>query len=132
MDVTKDFQTFVDSIFDMDYHEIYELYQAASGNEGSISLYRVETANGSDDTLIIHEASNNALRLTPKAKEYFPKWIEENLMKGFDEICHGERCRAGSKRIEEEAKRYLFFSIIKRKNLFATFFCFFSLVTCLF
>ena len=85
MDVTKDFQTFVDSIFDMDYHEIYELYQAASGNEGSISLYRVETANGSDDTLIIHEASNNALRLTPKAKEYFPKWIEENLMKGFDD-----------------------------------------------
>ena len=61
------------------------LYQAASGNEGSISLYRVETANGSDDTLIIHEASNNALRLTPKAKEYFPKWIEENLMKGFDD-----------------------------------------------
>ena len=84
MDVTKDFQTFVDSIFDMDYHEIYELYQAASGNEGSISLYRVETANGSDDTLIIHEASNNALRLTPKAKEFFPKWIEANLMEGFD------------------------------------------------
>ena len=83
MDVTKDFQTFVDSIFDMDYHEIYELYQAASGNEGSISLYRVETANGSDDTLIIHEASNNALRLTPKAKEFFPKWIEANLILVF-------------------------------------------------
>ena len=91
MDVTKDFQTFVDSIFDMDYHEIYELYQAASRNEGSISLYRVETANGSDDTLIIHEASNNALRLTPKAKEFFPKWIEANLMEGFDANLSMER-----------------------------------------
>ena len=36
MDVTKDFQTFVDSIFDMDYHEIYELYQAASGGKATL------------------------------------------------------------------------------------------------
>ena len=84
MDVTKDFQTFVNSICDMNYHEIYELYQAASGNEESVTLYRVEPANGSDNTLIIHEASNNALRLTPKAKEFFPKWIEANLMEEFD------------------------------------------------
>ena len=105
MDVTKDFQTFVDSIFDMDYHEIYELYQAASGNEGSISLYRVETANGSDDTLIIHEASNNALRLTPKAKEFFPKWIEANLMEGFDaESFYGMKY-AMERDAEQEARR---------------------------
>ena len=84
MDVTKDFQTFVDSICDMNYHEIYELHQAASGNEECVTLYRVEPTNGSDDTLIIHEASNNALRLTPKAKKFFPEWIESNLMKGFD------------------------------------------------
>lgn len=84
MNVTKDFQNFVDSIFDMNYHEIYELYQAAIGNEESVTLYRVELANGSDDTLIIHEASNNALRLTPKAKEFLPQWVEDNLMEGFD------------------------------------------------
>ena len=42
MNVTKDFQTFVDSIFDMNYYEIYELYQAAIGNEESVTLYRVE------------------------------------------------------------------------------------------
>ena len=29
MDVTKDFQTFVDSIFDMDYHEIYEFVSSS-------------------------------------------------------------------------------------------------------
>lgn len=84
MNVTKDFQTFVDSICDPNYHEIYELYQAASGNQDSVTLYRVEPANGSKDILIIHEPSDSALRLTPKAKDYFPEWIESNLMEGLD------------------------------------------------
>ncbi|MBR8713345.1 hypothetical protein [Porphyromonas levii] len=84
MEVTKDFQRFVNSIFDINYHEIYELYQAASGNEESVTLFRVEPANGSDDTLIIYEPANMALRLTPKAKNYFPEWIEANLMDGLD------------------------------------------------
>ena len=104
MDVTKDFQTFVDSIFDMDYHEIYELYQSASINEECVTLYRVEPTNGSDDTLIIHEASNNALRLTPKAKEFFPKWIEVNLMEGFDaESFYGKKY-AMERDAEQEAR----------------------------
>ena len=104
MNVTKDFQTFVDSIFDMNYYEIYELYQAAIGNEESVTLYRVEPANGSDDTLI-HEASNNALRLTPKAKEFLPQWVEDNLMEGFDaESFYGMKY-AMERDAEQEARR---------------------------
>ena len=104
MDVTKGFQTFVDSICDMNYHEIYELYQAASGNEESVTLYRVEPANGSDDTLIIHEASNNVLRLTPKAKKFFPEWIESNLMGRLDaESFYGMKY-AMERDAEREAK----------------------------
>lgn len=81
--VTKDFQTFVDSA-DMNYHEIYEFYQAAVNNTESLSLFRVEPANGSCDTMIIHEPSNNALRLTPNALQYLPQWIENNLMDQLD------------------------------------------------
>ena len=105
MNVTKDFQTFIDSIFDMSYYEIYELYQAAIGNEESVTLYRVEPANGSDDTLIIHEASNNALRLTPKAKEFLPQLVEDNLMEGFDaESFYGMKY-AMERDAEQEARR---------------------------
>lgn len=84
MEITKNFEKFVASIEDMNYHEVYELYQAASGNDESVTLYSVEPANGSADTLIIHIASNNALRLTPQAKDYFPTWIKSNLMGGLE------------------------------------------------
>ena len=105
MNVTKNFQSFVDSIFDMSYYEIYELYQAAIGNEESLTLYRVEPANGSDDTLIIYEPSNYALRLTPKAKEFLPRWIEDNLMEGFDaESFYGMKY-AMERDAEQEARR---------------------------
>ena len=81
--VTKDFRDFVDSI-DMNYHEIYEFYQASVGNTESISLFRVEPANGSEDTMIVHEAMNIALRLTPNAVKFLPEWIESNPMDGMD------------------------------------------------
>lgn len=82
-DVTKDFQGFVDSV-DMDYHDIYEFYQASVGNTESITLFRVEPANGSRDTMIVYEPMNNALRLTPDAAKFLPQWIEHNLMDDFD------------------------------------------------
>lgn len=81
--VTKDFQGFVNSI-DMNYHEIYEFYQASVGNTESISLFRVEPANGNKDTLIVHEAMNIALRLTPNAAKFLPEWIVTNLMGDMD------------------------------------------------
>ena len=81
--VTKDFQGFVDSI-DMNYHEIYEFYQASVSNTESISLFRVEPANGSKGTMIVHEPMNIALRLTPDAAKFLPEWIESNLMEGMD------------------------------------------------
>lgn len=104
MEVTKDFQMFINCISEMNYHEVYELYQAASGNEEVITLFRVEPANGSDDVLIIHEASHNALRLTPKAKNYFPKWIESNLMGGFDAESFYGMSYAMERDAEREAK----------------------------
>ena len=81
--VTKEYQTFINGISIESYHEIYDLYQAANNNEGQCT-YNVEKCKGSEDKLIIHEPSNNALRLSPAALAYFPKWIEENLMNGLD------------------------------------------------
>ncbi|MDE6440799.1 MAG: hypothetical protein K2K51_07265, partial [Bacteroidales bacterium] len=81
--VTKYFQKFVDAI-DMNYPEIYEFYQASVGNTDSISSFRVELANGSEDTMIVHKLTDMALRLTPDAAKYLPKWIEKNLMGGME------------------------------------------------
>lgn len=89
---TKSFETFVESI-DMNYHEIYYLYQAVSNGMAVSSLFRVEKASNSDDDLIIHEATGTTLRLTGKARSYLPKWIEENLMEGMDaESYYGWKC----------------------------------------
>lgn len=84
LEVTKDFQTFVDGIFIDNYNEVYDLYQIASGNEEGQATYSIENCKGSNDVLIIHSPSSNALRLSPKALEYFPDWIEQNLMHGLD------------------------------------------------
>lgn len=84
LEVTKDFQTFVNGVFINNYIEVYDLYQAASGNEENQTTYTVEECRGSEDILIIYKPTNNAIRLTPKAREYFPKWIEHNLMNDLD------------------------------------------------
>lgn len=86
MEVTKDFAGFANMV-DMNYHEVYDFYQAAVGNEESQTTFRVLPANGApEDTLIIYNAYNDiiALRLTPTAKNYLPEWIEQNLMDGMD------------------------------------------------
>lgn len=86
MEVTKDFQGFVDTV-DMNYQEVYDFYQAASGADDSQTTFRVMPANGApDDTLIFYNTYNDiiALRLSPKAKAYLPEWIEDNLMGGLD------------------------------------------------
>ena len=63
-----------------------------------LSFFRVEPANGSEDTMIVHEPMNNALRLTPDVAKLLPEWIESNLMDGLDarivlwnEVCTGKR-----------------------------------------
>lgn len=84
LEVTKDFQTFVNGVFIENYQETYELYQAASGNVEGQSMFELEPCKGSDDVLLIHEPTNNALRLSPKALAYLPEWIEQNLMEGLD------------------------------------------------
>lgn len=81
---TKDFSSFV-GMLDLNWQEIYELYQAAIGNTEALSIFKVEKANGSsDDTIIFFPALEQALRLTPSAKDFFPEWIEKNLMDGLD------------------------------------------------
>lgn len=78
-----DFQEFADAtLFDRNYLEIYELYQVVTGTDDGDFFSKQTAANG--NTFILHEATSTALMLTPKSKEYFPKWIEENLMDGFD------------------------------------------------
>lgn len=83
MEVTKIFDDFVFAV-DMNYQEVYDFYQAAIGALDSQSTFNVLPANGaSDDTLIIYN-NRYALRLSPKAKDYLPEWIEDNLMDGMD------------------------------------------------
>lgn len=84
LEVTKNFQTFVDSIYIEHFQEIYDLYQTAKINVDSQSTFSLEQCIGSDDMLLIHDPSNNALRLSPKALAYLPEWIEQNLMDGLD------------------------------------------------
>lgn len=82
MEVTKNFQEFADAI-DMNYRDVYDFYQAASGADDSQSTFRVVPANGTiDDTLIIYNSYKDiiALRLSLKAKAYLPEWIESSLM----------------------------------------------------
>lgn len=86
MEVTKDFKGFVD-VVDMNYHEVYDFYQAAVGAESSQNTYRVLPAYGdTEDILIVYNAYEDiiALRLSPAAKAYLPEWIEQNLMGGID------------------------------------------------
>lgn len=83
--VTKDFKTFVDSISPDNYNEVYELYHVARNQTNDQFAYKIGPCPGSgQDILIIHEPSNNALRLSPKALAYLPEWIEQNLMNGLD------------------------------------------------
>lgn len=82
--VTKDFQTFINGVSINSYIEVYDLYQAASGNKESQTTYTVEECRGSEDILIIYKPTNNAIRLTPKARAYFLEWIEHNLMNDLD------------------------------------------------
>lgn len=84
MDVTKDFDTFVSFLSDINPHEIYQLYQVAGGECSTTGFFSLEQANGSDDVLLIYRPGEIALRLTKKARAYFPTWIEENLMLGMD------------------------------------------------
>ncbi|WP_304719856.1 hypothetical protein [uncultured Alistipes sp.] len=78
-----DFQEFADTtLFDRNYHEIYELYQVVTGPDDGDYYSKQTTANG--NTFILHETTGTALMLTPKSEEYFPKWIEEYLMDGLD------------------------------------------------
>jgi hypothetical protein len=83
MEVTKDFMGFADMV-DMNYQEVYDFYQAAVGAEESQSTFRVLPAYGApNDTLIIYNREIS-LRLSPEAKDFLPKWIEQNLMNGLD------------------------------------------------
>lgn len=54
------------------------------GNVEGQSSFSLEPCEGSEDMLLIHEPSNNALRLSPKALAYLPEWIEQKLMDGLD------------------------------------------------
>lgn len=102
--VTKDFQTFVNGIFIENYNEVYDLYQAANGNEDGQSTFSIDTCRGSEDILIIHTPTNNAIRLTPKAYEYFPKWIERELMNGLDAETYWGLEHAKEKDRDEESR----------------------------
>ena len=42
------------------------------------------TDEDSGDIIIGYEQAQSYLRLTPKAAEYFPEWIEDNHMDGLD------------------------------------------------
>ncbi len=82
---TKDFQTFVDNCGELNYHEIFELSQAAHGYADGLTWFTREEASGNTEDIIIgYKPTDTYLRLTPKQAAYFPKWIEEHLMDNCD------------------------------------------------
>ena len=82
MKVVRDFEAFVFSV-NPNYHEVYDLYQAAKGDDDQCT-FTVTKANHSNDDLIIYNYGDMALRLTSKAASYFPDWIEKELMGDMD------------------------------------------------
>ena len=79
---TKDFQVFVKGL-DLTWQETCDLYDAARYNRDT-ALFKVNPAISSQDTIIFCPSMELALRMTPKAKEKFPEWIQKNLMEGLD------------------------------------------------
>lgn len=53
--VTKGSQTFINGVSINSYIEVYDLYQAASGNEEIQTTYTVEECKGSEDILVIYK-----------------------------------------------------------------------------
>lgn len=103
--VTKDFQIFVNSVTDINYHEVYDLYQTANGNSAGQSTFTLEKAAGkTDDILIGYEPTNSFLRLTPKAAAFFPEWIVSNLMEDMDAESFWGMKHAMEKDEEEEER----------------------------
>lgn len=84
MEVTKNFETFMIGIDVNDYKVLFDLWQAANGNTETLTFFTVDKANGSEDTLITYIPTDNALRLTPAAADYFPTWIENHYMDEMD------------------------------------------------
>lgn len=82
---TRDFQEFIDSCGDLNYHEIFELSQIAQGHDFLRTVFTRQKANGdSDDIIIGYEPTDTYLRLNPNQAIYFPKWLEKNLMDDMD------------------------------------------------
>lgn len=82
---TKNFQNFIEACGVLNYHEVFELAQAAQGNTEVLSLFTRKKANGnSDDVIIGYKPTDAYLRMTPKQAVFFPKWIEKNLMENYD------------------------------------------------
>ena len=105
--ITKDFQDFINSVNEINYHEVYDLYQAANSNVDGQSTFTVEKAAGTtDDILIGYEPTNSFLRLTPKAAAFFPEWIKANLMEDMDAESFWGMKHAMEKDEEEERRNH--------------------------
>ena len=69
---TKDFQSFIDACGDLNYHEMFELVQAAQGNSKALTIFTREKANGNPEDIIIgYKPTNTYLRMTPKQAIYW-------------------------------------------------------------
>lgn len=94
---TVSFKDFVDStIFLRDYREIYELYQAAIGNDETQNTFRREI-DPHGQIIITYEPTKAHLVLTQKTVNCFLKWIIKELMDGMDPELYFE-----VKRMDEE------------------------------
>lgn len=80
---TKSFDEFSQCIERDDWNEVYDFYQAAKFKE-PITFFEVYEAKGSEDVIIEHKPSGNCLRLSPKAIDYLPEWIQNNMMDEMD------------------------------------------------
>lgn len=80
---TKSFDEFSQCIIKTDWKEVYDFYDAAKNKE-SKTFFLVYETKGSTDMIIEHEPSGNCLRLSEKAINYLPEWIEIHMMDEMD------------------------------------------------
>lgn len=80
---SRDFQDFINNIGDLNYHEVYDLAQALSGNTDVLNFF--EVSDESEDLIKIFYPVNNVCIIMKKEDcKQSLQWLEDTYMSGMD------------------------------------------------
>lgn len=80
--VAKSIDDFVSAMFDLNYHEVYEMVQAIEGN-GDVLNFFIVTDNG-DYRTVVYTVADIAFTFPISDVRKNVAWVEDNLMGGED------------------------------------------------